>query len=75
MNKLEALQHFDGSVSIAAAEIGIRPQAVSNWPEVLPPRIADRVQAALWRRAQRMATALASIPAAIPNATEARDVD
>ena len=50
MNKAEALQLLGGTLTAAAAEIGISPQAVNDWPEVLPPRIADRVLAALYRR-------------------------
>ncbi|HET8694983.1 MAG TPA: hypothetical protein VFM33_09985 [Aquabacterium sp.] len=41
-----------GSVAAAAEAIGISYQAVDKWPNELPPRIEDRVQAALWRRSQ-----------------------
>jgi hypothetical protein len=50
MNKQEAIDLLGGSVTAAAEAIGITPSAVSQWPEVLPDRIADRVRAALWRR-------------------------
>lgn len=50
MKKAEALALLGGTLSTAAAEIGISPQAVNDWPEELPPRIADRVLAALYRR-------------------------
>jgi transcriptional repressor of cell division inhibition gene dicB len=49
MNKSDALKLFDDSPSKAAAAIGCTPQAVSQWPEILTPRIADRVTAALVR--------------------------
>ena len=50
MNKAEAIKLLGGTLTAAASEIGISPQAVNDWPEVLPPRIADRVLAALYRR-------------------------
>lgn len=49
MNKIEAIRLLGGTQTEAAKAIGVRPQAISAWPEQLPPRIADRVQAALWR--------------------------
>lgn len=57
MTKNEALQALGGSVSSAAAAIGISPSAVSQWPEQLPKTAIDRVQAALWRRQQAQAKA------------------
>jgi transcriptional repressor of cell division inhibition gene dicB len=53
MNKHDALAHFDGSVKAAATEIGCTQEAIRMWPDPLPPRIRDRVQAALWRRQHR----------------------
>lgn len=47
MKKHEAIQLLGGTTTEAARAIGILPQAVSQWPEVLPQRIADRVIAAL----------------------------
>ena len=52
MNKFKALELLGGSVSTAAAAIGISSQAITQWPEELPQRIVDRVQAALWRMSQ-----------------------
>ncbi len=52
MLKRDAIELLGGSVTSAAKECGVKPQAISGWPEVLPPRIADRVQAALWRQQQ-----------------------
>lgn len=49
LSKSEALRLLGGSPTSAARLIGISAAAVSMWPDVLPPRIADRVQAALWR--------------------------
>lgn len=50
MNKHVAIELLGGTVAKAAEAVGINSQAVSQWPETLPPRIADRVQAALWRK-------------------------
>jgi hypothetical protein len=63
MLKEEAIQLLGGKVSLVADVIGVSYQAVEKWPDVLPPRIADRVQAALYRRiaAERQAGS-ASIP-------------
>lgn len=52
MNKSEAIQLLGGTVSSAAQVIGCTTAAISQWPDQLPPRIADRVQAALWRQQQ-----------------------
>lgn len=59
MNKTEAIRLLGGTVGEAAQEVGISVQAVYRWPDVLPDRIADRVQAALWRREQRLQAAQA----------------
>lgn len=50
MEKNKATELLGGTVSAAAEAIGISPQAYSQWPEVLPPRLADRVVAAIARR-------------------------
>lgn len=52
MLKSDAIRLLGGSPTSAARLIGISASAVSLWPDDLPPRIADRVQAALWRRQQ-----------------------
>ncbi len=52
MDKSEAINLLGGNTTSAAKAVGVKPQAVSGWPDPLPPRIADRVQAALWRIAQ-----------------------
>jgi hypothetical protein len=51
MLKHEAIALLGGSVAAAAEVIGVSYQAVDKWPDELPQRIADRVQAALWRKA------------------------
>lgn len=48
MQKTSAINFF-GGVAETACAIGISSQAVSDWPDVLPPRIADRVIAAAVR--------------------------
>jgi len=50
MNKTDAINQLGGSPTSAAKAIGIKPQAVSQWPDPLTPRIADRVIAALARK-------------------------
>jgi hypothetical protein len=53
MNKAEAIRLLGGTVSAAAEAVGVTSQAVGQWPDLLPKRIADRVEAALWRREQQ----------------------
>lgn len=50
MLKDHAINILGGSLTVAAKECRVTPQAIADWPEVLPPRIADRIEAALWRR-------------------------
>jgi hypothetical protein len=49
MDKSKAIELLGGTVSSAAERIGVTYQAVEKWPDVLPPRISDRVVAALAR--------------------------
>jgi hypothetical protein len=49
MKKTQAIELLGGTAAAAAKAIGISSAAVSLWPDELPPRIADRVQAALYR--------------------------
>lgn len=49
MNKSTALQFLGGTVAEAARRLGVSYQAVDKWPDQLPPRIADRVVAAVAR--------------------------
>ena len=60
MQKAEAIQQLGGSIPAAAKAIGVSYQAVNQWPEVLPARIVDRVQAALYRKQQAEAIAAAA---------------
>ena len=52
MLKKEAIDILGGTVTSAARAVGVSPQAVSLWPDVLSDAIRDRVQAALWRQKQ-----------------------
>lgn len=49
MRKTDGIEVLGGSARSAADAIGVSPQAVGDWPDLLPPRIADRVIAA-WVR-------------------------
>ena len=49
MFKAKAIELLGGSTAAAAKAVGVSYQAVDKWPEELPPRIADRVLAALAR--------------------------
>jgi transposase len=49
MKKETAIELLGGSVTEAAQAIGVSYHAVYRWPDVLSPRITDRVQAALVR--------------------------
>lgn len=50
MDKAKAIQLLGGTPAKAAAAIGITTSAVSQWPDVLPPTISDRVIAAIARK-------------------------
>lgn len=50
MLKSKAIELLGGSIKEAAERIGVSYQAVDKWPDELPPRIADRVLAALARK-------------------------
>ena len=52
MLKTQAIELLGGTVTSAADAIGVSYQAIVKWPPELPPRIVDRVQAALWRMQQ-----------------------
>ncbi|MCY0854300.1 hypothetical protein [Cupriavidus sp. D39] len=50
MEKSKATTLLGGTPSSAAEAIGISPQAYSQWPQILPRRLADRVVAAIARK-------------------------
>ena len=50
MLKQKAIELLGGSIAATADAIGITYQAVNQWPDELPDRIADRVYAALARK-------------------------
>jgi hypothetical protein len=50
MDKATAIKLLGGTVSSAAAEIGVTPSAIAQWPDDLPGRLSDRVLAALARK-------------------------
>lgn len=50
MKKSRAIELLGGTPTAVAEAIGVSHSAVSQWPEELPPRIADRVLAALARK-------------------------
>lgn len=56
MLKTHAIELLGGTVTSAADAIGVSYQAIVKWPAELPPRIVDRVQAALWRMQQGQVT-------------------
>jgi hypothetical protein len=49
MHKTKAVELLGGTASAAAEAVGITPAAISQWPDELPPRLVDRVLAALVR--------------------------
>lgn len=49
MKKTDAIQKLGGTKAAAAKAVGISYQAVDKWPEELPTRIRQRVQAAFVR--------------------------
>ena len=50
MLKSHAIELLGGTVTSAAEAIGVTSSAVTQWPDELPQRIADRVLAALARK-------------------------
>lgn len=60
MLKTHAIELLGGTVTSAADAIGVSYQAIVKWPAELPPRIVDRVQAALYRKQQAEAIAVAA---------------
>lgn len=50
MHKSKAIELLGGTITSAAKEIGVTYQAIDKWPDELPPRLADRVLAAVARK-------------------------
>lgn len=50
MQKSMAIRLLGGTITQAADAVGVSASAVSQWPDELPSRIADRVLAALARK-------------------------
>lgn len=50
MQKSKAIELLGGSVASAAKAVGISYQALGKWPDPLPPRLEDRVIAAVARQ-------------------------
>jgi hypothetical protein len=72
MNKITAIELLGGTVTAAADAIGTTSSAISQWPDDLPPRLADRVLAACMRRGIKVpASALKVSPAEKRNKAEA----
>lgn len=61
MKKTHAIELLGGSVGSAAKSIGINSQAISQWPDTLPPRLADRVIAALAREGKPIPAELVKV--------------
>lgn len=68
MRKIQAIELLGGTTAAAANAVGITPQAISQWPDELPPRITDRVLAALARK--HLAPELIGANGAPPVATD-----
>lgn len=50
MDKAKAIELLGGTTAAAAEAVGVSYQAVDKWPDVLSPKVADRVLAALARK-------------------------
>ena len=68
MEKKRAIELLGGSVGSAAKSIGINSQAISQWPDTLPPRLADRVIAALAREGKPIPAELVKVLPALKEA-------
>lgn len=55
MKKSQAIKMLGGTAAAAAEAVGITSQAVAQWPDDLPRRIKDRVEAALYRQGKAKA--------------------
>lgn len=62
MNKKQAIAYF-GGVCATARAIGITDAAVCRWPDVLSPKISDRIIAALVRKGMDVSDFVDAAPA------------
>jgi len=58
MLKTKAIELLGGTAHSAADAIGVTYQAVVKWPDHLPPRLIDRVIAALVKQKKRVPSEL-----------------
>jgi len=63
MNKKFAIELLGGSPAKAAALLDVTPSAVSQWPDELPRRLADRVLGAAVRNGIEVPAALRCVSA------------
>lgn len=63
MNKKQAIGYF-GGVCATARAVGVTDTAVCRWPDVLSPKISDRVIAAMVRKGMDVSGFVDSAPAA-----------
>ena len=70
MTKQQAIRALGGTVAAAARRVGVTGSAISQWPDDLPPRLEDRVLAALAREHLRL-DVLTGDAAPVPSPTTA----
>lgn len=63
MNKKQAIAYF-GGVCATARAVGVSSAAVCRWPDVLSPKISDRIIAALVRKGMDVSGFADTTPAA-----------
>lgn len=66
MDKKFAIELLGGTPANAAALLGVTPSAVSQWPERLPLRLADRVRGAAVRNGIDVQQRMQQLAAAQP---------
>ena len=63
MKKQEAIDLLGGTIADVARAVGTTHSAICQWPDVLPPRLADRVIAACARGGIAIPNELLTAPA------------
>lgn len=66
MDKKQAIDLLGGSPARAAELLGVTPSAVSQWPDELPRRLADRVLGAAVRHGIQVGSAVLAADASAP---------